>query len=784
MTDIPVPTETLRIPGLAAPAEIAIDASGIPHLRAGSLPDLFFLQGFNAARDRLWQIDTWRKRGLGLLAAELGPGYAAQDEASRLLLYRGDLDAEFAAYAPDAREICEAFVCGINAYVDLVAREPERLPPEFEALGTRPARWEAADVVRIRSHTLTRNVLSEIVRANLLAIGGDEAGETADRLRMRREPDIATERPDGLDFADVPLEVARIFKLATAPVTFSRARLDARPDEAERWSDVTPLGEVIARQAGEGSNNWAIAGTRTATGRPILASDPHRRYQLPSLRYLVHLTAPGFDAIGAGEPCVPGISLGHNGTIAFGITIHCTDQEDLYVYETHPDDPELYRYGDGWERMRIVEEEIAVRGAAPRIARLRFTRHGPVLHADPARRRAFALRTVWTHPGSAAYLAALSAMRAQDRETFRESLRGWGAPATNVVYADVTGAIAWFAVGHTPIRPNWSGLTPVPGDGRFEWAGFRPLEEMPSSLDPQAGFVASANEMNLPDDFLARADPTGREWFEPSRAQRIREVLDGAAAHALEDSCALQSDVLCLPARRLAPRLAALDPGDDADAARALALLAGWDHRMDAASAGAALYELWLARHLKPALLAARVPDPKLRALIAPMDTRALLDEAEIASDDVWRETLAAAWRDAAGRMGADPGTWAWGRLHRLEYVHPLANLRSEGLAGEALATARLGPYPTSGNSSTPMLATYDEANFSVIMGSHVRLVIDVGDFDASLCMNDPGQSGDPRSPHFGDLAEDRGAGRYRPLPYGRAAVDAATIRLLRLEPG
>lgn len=779
MTETSVPAEILRIPGLEAPAEIAIDSSGIPHLRAGSLTDLFFLQGFNAARDRLWQIDTWRKRGLGLLAADLGPGYAAQDEASRLLLYRGDLDAEFAAYAPDAREICEAFVAGINAYVDLVVREPERLPPEFEALGTRPAHWAAADVVRIRSHTLTRNVLSEILRANLLAVGGEEAGDAADRLRMRREPEIATERPEGLDFADVPLEVARVFKLATAPVTYSPERLAARPDEADRWIDVTPLGEVIARQASEGSNNWAIAGSRTATGRPILASDPHRRYQVPSLRYLVHLTAPGFDAIGAGEPCVPGISLGHNGTTAFGITIFGTDQEDLYVYETHPDDPDLYRYGDGWERMRIVDEEIAIRGAKPRIARLRFTRHGPVLHADPARRRAFALRTVWSHPGSAAYLGSLSAMRAQDRESFRAGLRGWGAPATNVVYADVTGAIAWFAVGLAPIRPNWSGLAPVPGDGRYEWAGFRPLEEMPSSLDPQAGFVASANEMNLPEDFLARAAPVGHEWFEPSRAERIRAVLEGSSAHTLEDSCALQSDVLCLPARRLAARFATLDPRDDVDTGRALALLAGWDHRMDAASPGAALYELWLARHLKPALLAARVPDPELRALIVPTDTRALLDEAEAASDAVWRETLAAAWRDAAARMGPDPDAWAWGRLHRLEHVHPLASLSSAGLA-----TARLGPYPASGNSSTPMLASYDEADFSVIMGSHVRLVIDVGDFDASLCMNDPGQSGDPRSPHFGDLADDRSAGRYRPLPYSRAAVDAATIRLLRLEPG
>lgn len=782
MTDRPVPTETIRVPGLTAAAEIAIDASGIPHLRAGSLPDLFFVQGFNAARDRLWQIDTWRKRGLGLLAADLGPGYAAQDEAARLLLYRGDLEAEFSAYAPDARAICTAFVAGINAYVDLVAREPERLPPEFAALGTRPAHWAPQDVVRIRSHTLTRNVLSEILRANLLALGGEEAGEAADRLRMRREPDAEIDRPEGLDLADVPLEVARVFKLATAPVTFSRERLAATPEEADRWIDVATWGEVIARQASEGSNNWVVSGARTASGRPILASDPHRRYQVPSLRYLVHLTAPGFDAIGAGEPCVPGISLGHNGTIAFGITILCTDQEDLYVYETHPDDPELYRYGDGWERMRVVEEEIAVRDASPRRARLLFTRHGPVLHADPARRRAFALRTVWSEPGSAAYLGSLSAMRARDRETFREGLRGWGAPATNVVYADTSGATAWFAVGMAPIRPNWTGLAPVPGDGRYEWAGYRPLDEMPVRLDPQEGFVATANEMNLPDDFLARAAPVGHEWFEPSRAMRIREALGACSGHTLADSCALQGDVACLPARRLAPRFAALareeEQGGEPDTARALALLGAWDHRMEASSPAAALYELWLVRHLEPAIVAHRVPDSRLRALIAPADIRTLVDEALAAPDAVWRETLAAAWREAAERMGPDPAAWAWGRLHRLGFAHPLACIWQEGMG-----QAQIGPYPAGGNSSTPMLASYDRADFSVMSGSHVRLVLDVGAWDESLCLNTPGQSGDPRDPHWSDLAQDWSAGRYRPLPYSRAAVDAATARLIRLEP-
>lgn len=784
MTESPAAVEHLAVPGLAAAAEIVIDPWGIPHLRAGSLDDLFFLQGFNAARDRLWQIDLWRKRGLGLLARDFGPGYLAQDRASRAFLYRGDMAAEWASYAPDTEAICTAFVRGINAYVALTRAEPERLPEEFARLGTRPDLWAPQDVVRIRSHGLTRNALSEVLRARILPRYGAEA----DRLRKEIEPHVVPGNPGGLTLEAIPLAALDLFKLATAAVTFSPERLAAPLAEAEAWSGVSDLGDVVRDAAFEGSNNWAVMGARTATGRPILAGDPHRAHAVPSLRYLVQLTAPGFDAIGAGEPAVPGISMGHNGTAAFAITIFGADQEDVYVYETKTGEPDLYRYGEGWEAMRTIVEAIPVKGAPDQGATLRFTRHGPVLLADPAENRAYALRSVWFEPGAGAYLASLSTMRATTLQAYRDAARRWGAPSLNHVYADIGGTVSWFPAGYTPIRPNWDGLLPVPGDGRFEWAGFRDLDAMPAITDPAEGFVQSANEMNLPTGFEPSEGAIGYEWIEPSRAHRIREVLDAAERHDVTASCALQTDAASLPARRLVPRLLALPRGGDPDLAHACALLAGWDHGLAADSGAALLFEFWWTRHLKPALLALHVPDAAARALLQPGDVGGLLAALETPGgvfgpdpgagrDRLLGETLAAAFRDLAACFGADPAAWRWGDLHHGGFAHALSATLDAG------GRLDVGPLPKGGSSSTVMNAAYRGTDFRVTHGASVRFVIDVGGWDRSVCINAPGQSGDPASPHYRDLAPLWAAGRYVPMLYGRAAVDAAARRIIRLTP-
>jgi len=772
--------ETLTAPGLLAPVQIDIDRWGIPHIRAECSADVFFAQGFVAARDRLWQIDLWRKRGLGRLAADFGPGYLAQDRAARLFLYRGAMDAEWASYGPEARAICESFVTGINAYVDAIARGEAELPEEFGVMGTRPSRWSAEDVVRIRSHGWTRNALSEAIRANVIS----RAGLRADGLRMNLEPDVTPHAAEGLDLASIGLNVLDAYRLAIAPVTFEPARLRATLDEAWHWASVTPAGEVVSNAPSTGSNNWAIHGSRTDTGRAILANDPHRVHSIPSLRYLIHLSSPDLDVIGAVEPNFPGVTIGHNGHVAFGLTLFLgSDQEDVYVYEVSGERADDYRYRAGWEQMRRIEETVDVKDSPPQPVVLKFTRHGPVIFDDADQHRAYAIRTVWSEPGTAPYGAALAAMRSRSVDEFRSAMRRWRAPAVNQVCADVTGNIAWIAAGLTPIRRNWDGLLPVPGDGRYEWDGFLDPDDLPSKMNPECGFLASANAMNLPDDWDRMRRPMGYEWDDPSRVRRIHEVLTGASRHSLADSCALQADVVSLPARRLSALIRADDFANAAPTSRrALALLQDWDHRLDRDSAAAALFEIWWSNYLRPSVIDRLVRDPAARALVAPGDVEAILREIEqmpaAQRRGLFDESLAAACSCCVGFFGDDERSWSWGRIHGITFNHAVWNERMHPAPSANIPTLPLG-----GSESTLNKAAYRPKDLGVVMGASVRMVIDVGAWDNSVWINAPGQSGDPRSPHFTDLASTWSRDEYVPMAYSRGAVERAIERRLVLRP-
>jgi penicillin amidase len=772
--------EGIVIDGLSAEASIAIDRDGIAHIRAGSLDDVWLVQGFNAARDRLWQIDLWRKRGLGLLAADFGPGFLEQDRAARLTLYRGDMEAEWRAYADDARSICEQFTAGVNAYIALTEREPERLPPEFDVARTRPARWAAEDVVRIRSHGLSRHAISKVVRAHVVS----RAGAAADELRRRRTPPAEPTRFDDVPIDDIPLDAIAAWRLATAQVSFTPERVGASLAEAGKWRSVNEFSQVVADPHWSGSNAWAVSGDRSGTGKPLLASDPHRAHSLPSLRYVVHLSAPGLDVIGAGEPSVPGISLGHNGNIAFGLTIFGADQEEVYVYETHPHDPDLYRYGDGWERVRVVEETIKVKGAPDQTARLRFTRHGPITFTDSPKRRAFAVRSVWFEPGTAPYLGSLSSMRARSYAEFHASNSRWGAPAVNHVFAERGGTIAWIPSGKIPRRVGWNGLFPVPGDGRCEWQGFLDMAEYPARVSPASGYIFSANEMNLPADWPHKEKPIGYDWGDRARADRIVEVMEGSERHGVEEAKALQNDELSLPARRVRAILRDLSAGG-ADAETGLALLRDWDAVTSADSAAAALFEVWWTKHLKPALFRRAAGDAA--SLLGPGDADAIVLALENADqlftkearDALLRDTLSAAVREVRAHLGDEASSWAWGRLHHGFFPHPLGPI-----AGEQQDRVRdIGPLALGGSGSTVKIASYHPKDFRVTAGASFRMIVDLADFDRSVCVNTPGQSGDPRSKHYARLAPVWAASAYVPMHYSRAAVDAATEYVWRLRP-
>ncbi|MFB9267534.1 penicillin acylase family protein [Bradyrhizobium erythrophlei] len=770
------------VAGLKAPAQILVDVWGIPHIYAGNEQDLFFLQGFNAARDRLWQIDLWRKRGLGLLAKDFGPAYAEQDKALRLFLYRGDMNAEWAAYGPKAKSYAEAFVAGVNAYVADVKAGKRPLPIEFRIAGSTPDLWSAEDVVRVRSHGLTRNVASEVKRSLVACAAGLEA----DRFRVKLEPAWTTKIPDGLDPCSVPKAVLAAYDLATRPVKFAEpkdrhAALAHDPD--------TYLAEADQQRDTIGSNNWVIAASRTATGRPILANDPHREHSVPSLRYIVGLNAPGLSVIGAGEPALPGISIGHNGTIAFGLTIFNVDQEDLYVYELKSDNPNQYRYGNGWEDMRIVHEKEEVKGEGTRDLELKFTRHGPVIHVDDAKKHAFTVRSIWFEPGTSAYFGSSDYMTAKDWNGFLGAMRRWGAPSENQVYADTKGNIGWVAAGKTPRRLGYDGLMPVPGDGRYEWQGFLSLDELPKSYQPKQGFIATANQMNLPADYPVNERRVGFEWADSARWQRIVEVLQANGKVTLADAMDLQNDDTGMLARRLVALLRPLT-SDDANVKKGLELLKAWDARDTADSAAAAVFEVWIANHLGPVLL--KMSAPKAAELIAPeaSSISAIVDYLEkpdaalgadpaAARDRVLRDSLGEAVADVTAKLGSDASMWRWGRLHVAKFDHALLPLADKATATQLT----VGPLAFGGAANVPRAATYRRSDYQLLSGASFRMVLDVGNWDASRTINTPGQSGDPFNAHYRDLAPLWATGQYVPLLYSRAAVEAATAEAITLTP-
>lgn len=529
------PPSSFAVPGLEKPAEVLVDRWGVPHLYAGTLYDAFVAQGFIAARDRLWQMDLWRKRGLGEMAKDFGPAWVENDRAARAVLYRGDMYREWLAYGSDAKRVAEAFTAGVNAYVAQVRAQPSLLPPEFALLGYQPAMWAPEDVVRIRHHGLTLNFTSEIDRARAFCAGGP--GIKADWLRRELDPPVNPRVPQGLDPCTIPaVELRAAYLRATEGPQFTKTNTKLAATVASLQPGTDAAEELQQASQGDptgayGSNNWVISPKLTSTGRPILANDPHRAHGAPSLRYMSHLSAPGMDVIGAGEPFLPGLSIGHNGTIAFGLTRFYMDQEDLYVYQLNPRNPNEYRYQGRWEPMVRVTERIAVKGeSAPREVVNTFTRHGPVLLAEPGKQRAFALRAAWLEPGMAPYFGSMDYMRARNWDQFRAAMNRWGAPGENQVYADTSGNVGWIPGGLTPIRPNWDGLMPVPGDGRYEWSGFRNGDELPSEFNPARGYVVTANENNIPPDHPAAKKGVGYEWSDAARARRLKELFAAKVA--------------------------------------------------------------------------------------------------------------------------------------------------------------------------------------------------------------------------------------------------------------
>lgn len=742
----------LSLEGLEQPVEVLRDQWGIAHIYAQTQEDLFFAQGFVAAQDRLWQMEIWRRSGEGRLAEILGPAALERDIFARLIRYRGDMDAEWASYAPDAREIISAFVNGVNAWIRHIG---DNLPLEFQLMGFRPEPWTPeVCLTRLASYDVSRGLSHEVIRSLLVRSLGAE--ETA-RL-LPTDPAVAIEIPDGLELDDVTLSILSGQRAVFGPL---QARTDA------------------------GSNNWVVSGALSTTGMPILANDPHRTIALPSLRYTVHLVGPGWNVIGAGEPALPGVALGHNERVAFGFTIFSADNEDLYIEETAALDPSCYRSGAEWKPMEVEVQTFQVKGQRePLRVPLKFTRHGPVIHEDRKRHRAYALKWTGSQPGTAGYLACLALNRVSNWQMFRSALKRWKQPTENHIYADVNGNIGYQVAGLIPNRKEWQGLLPVPGSpDLFEWDGFLSLDALPYVYNPEEGYIATANHRTLAPD-----DPRhiAYDWDSGYRFRRIDKILGKRGPFSITDLVRLQEDVVSLPAQDLITLLAPFRFNTE-PMYSTVQLLRTWDTALTPESAAAALYERWVSR-LVDEVIKPRVPEnlwPTYREFYSVSALLAFLKQPdalfgtppEQGRDHLLVKCLITAIQDLTERFGPDQRLWQWGALHTVTFKHPLATHKTAAFWNR-------GPYPRGGDGNT-VNNTSDpvKANWVQVGGASYRQILDVSDWDRSVTINAPGQSGQPGSHHYDDLIPLWRKGVYHPLVYSRGAVEAHTSARLDLTP-
>ncbi len=746
---------SVRVAGLDSAVEVRRDRWGVPHIYAKTTHDLFLAQGYVVAQDRLWQMEMWRRTGEGRLAEVLGPDFVARDRLARLLKYRGDMAAEWASYAPDAQAIIRAFVAGVNAYI---AEVRDRPPIEFTLLGFAPEPWdETVPIQRMGALSMTDNALREVTRAGLLA----KLGRSRVEALLPADPPRPLDPAPGLDLRGI---TAGSLGAAAADGTIPFQRM-------------------------EGSNNWVVSGAKTASGKPLLANDPHRAVALPSLRYLTHLVAPGWNVIGAGEPGVPGVAGGHNGRIGFGFTIVGMDQQDVYVERVSVcpgfrqsraaragTAPRCTWHDGRWTPTRVILDTIRVKGEEPRVLRLEFTHHGPLVGEDTVKHRAFALRFVGSEPGTAGYLAQLSLDRASDWKGFQDAAARWKLPTENLIYGDVDGNIGWIAAGLMPLR-SWSGLLPVPGDGRYEWTGFLPAGEVPAAYNPPSGFIATANNNILPRGY---SHPLAYDWAEPFRVNRITEVLRDSAGFTRADFERLQHDELSPPARELVPVLLAaaqrrtLAPLETSQ----LGILRGWDFVMRKDQAAPLLYFTWY-RALRTRVLD-RLLGPLAQSAGGSIGTgwilsRVMHPDASFGPRpaELRYSLMTAALADAAASLvkeyGPDPARWAWGAVHQARFRHPLA------AAFDLPSAARGGEANTINSTSGPGTRQTHGASY--------RIVVDFSDFDNTTATSVPGQSGQPGSEYYGNLLPLWAEGKYFPLLYSRGAVERETVHLLWLMP-
>ncbi len=752
--------------------EVLVDHWGVPHIYAQNQNDLFFAQGYHAAKERLFQFEIWRRQATGTVAELLGPSELDRDIGTRLFQFRKDISTELSYYHEDGVNIINAYVDGVNAYIREIRSRPDDLPIEFKLLQTQPEYW-TPEVVISRHQGLLGNIGRELNIARAVSCVGEDV--IKDLLWFHpKDPDLSIDST--INKALLFDDILHYYNAYRRPVVF---RKDDKGIGYQFYNDLRGDDFDI------GSNNWAISGAHTESGFPFLANDPHRTLAVPSLRYMAHLVAPGWNVIGGGEPEIPGISIGHNEVGAWGLTVFRTDAEDLYVYQTNPVNSNQYWHLDKWYEFNVIRDTISIKGAEPYIVNHYYSIHGPVSYRDTINHVAYAVRCGWLEYGGSPYLASLRMDQAQSFEEFREACRFSHIPGENMVWADKNGNIGWQAVGIAPIRDTHSGLIPVPGDGRYEWTGYLPIKQRPNSENPDNGLIITANENVTPPSY-PHWNTINYEWSDPYRGNRVKEVLGQSKRFSMSDMVALQTDYESIPARQLTGLLKGLVTADS-DLSKAVQLLLDWDCRLEANSVEATIYHTWESL-MKDELYKMTVPE-NIREYISAIQHKRFV-EWMIYPDDKFGDnpvknrdkfllkTLEEGIKTLNENLGSNWDNWYYGQTNMKHSI--LTHNMSEVVNDSIQSLLNVGPMPRGGDAYTVGSTGYGLKQRS---GGTFRVLIDTGNWDHSLATNSPGQSGDPNSKHYKNLFNEWSKDRYFPLFFTREKVERVVDYRYSLQP-
>ncbi len=780
-TCLPQLDGTLRLQGLNGRVEVLRDARGVPHIRASSLEDLMFAQGYVTAQDRLWQMDLSRRIAQGRLSELFGPRTLHLDIRNRTLGLEQVARRGVRELNPDERKLLGDYARGVNAFI---STHQNRLPIEFLILHYHPKPWKASDsldvalnMAELLNTTWPDDLMRERVR---LTLGSPQLYADVFPSRSPLDHPVAQLAPS------LPAPAGTSGNGVSGSATLQPRLLDS-PQAVmaplkNNCAGLDPMLQALespSSYSGVGSNNWVVSGVHTRSGKPLLANDPHLPYGVPSVWYMVQLKAPGIDVSGVSLPGLPLVIIGHNKHIAWGVTNTGPDVQDLYEETFNPQDPNEYLYDGKWVRDTERTERIKVRGKLDYILQVRSTRHGPIVSDSDNQNLALA----WTAllPG-ALHFPFLKIDEAQNWQEFTNALSNFAGPMQNFVYADTQGNIGFYAAGWVPIRKSGNGSVPVPGSSNdYGWLGMVPFQDLPHAYNPKSGIIATANGRIVPDDYPYFITAM---WGAPYRTARIYQLLGAEKPFTVADMLKIQMDIRPLDDVWLQQRLVAAAkeyPPQSSNVQYALAKLRAWDGEARADSTATLVCEL-----TKKALLH-RILAPRLGKDLAGyhwgMSTVFLqnvidnhlnrwLPPGDHDFNDTLMKSLEEAVRQIPGVVGTESrDSWKWGNAIPLTFHHPLGGISP--LMGWLL---NVGPYPQSGTGSTIKRGTMQ-------VGPSMRMVVDLGDLNRSVQNITLGESGQVFSPYYKDQFEAWYHGRSFPMLFSNEAVQKGTVHRLVLEP-